>query len=88
MKKKMAILGLVGALLCSGVSVFAASGTCGHPSVTLYYGEETVYFSCPENHDNCTYSEVQLVEYATCHNCFVTFATGKRSVLSKNHKRY
>ncbi|MCM1120593.1 MAG: hypothetical protein NC543_14670 [bacterium] len=86
MKKRIAILGLAGALLCSGISAFAAAGQCGHPAVTLYYGEETVYPSCPDGNGNCKYSEVQLVEYATCHNCFVTFATGKRWTLSHKHE--
>lgn len=85
MKKKIAILGLAGALLFSGISAFAAADQCGHPAVTLYYGEETVSLPCPDRHKNCNYSEVQLVEYATCHSCFVTFATGKRWTLSSEH---
>ncbi|MCM1118116.1 MAG: hypothetical protein NC543_01980 [bacterium] len=84
MKKKMAILGLAGALLCSGISVFAASDQCGHPAVTLYYGEEYTYEKC-QMHDKCTVRKNYLVEYATCHSCFVSFPTRKTGPMEEMH---
>lgn len=85
MKKKFLLLGLVGAILCSGINAFAATDTpCGHPSVTLNYGTKEVLQTCYYN-SRCRLTVTYMVEYATCHSCFESFATGNTWIMNEYH---
>lgn len=87
MKKKILVFGLIGAMLCSGINAFAATGTpCGHPSVTLNYGTKKTSQTCYLD-AKCRVAVTYMVEYATCHSCFESFATGNTWIVDENHSR-
>ena len=72
MKRKLAIFGLAGVLLFSGISVSAATNGCGHPSTTTYYATENRNPKTCREHENCTKYEVHSIKAVVCHYCFVT----------------
>lgn len=87
MKKKILVLGLVGAMLCSGINAFAATdASCGHPSVTLNYGTKEGSQTCYLDAE-CRVAVTYMVEYATCHSCFESFATGNTWIVNEVHTK-
>ncbi|MCM1118967.1 MAG: hypothetical protein NC543_06365 [bacterium] len=72
MKRKLAFLGLAGVLLFSGISVSAASDTCGHPASTTYYTTVNKNYKECKEHENCQVYEIHGVKAYVCHYCGVT----------------
>ena len=72
MKRKLAIFGLAGVLLFSGISVSAATNECGHPSTTTYTGTVNKYPAKCSQHTDCTVYEVYGYKAVVCHKCFET----------------
>ena len=73
MKRKLAIFGMAGVLLFSGISVSAATNVCGHPSTTTYTGTVNKYPETCKEHANCTKYKVYGYKAVVCHSCGVTF---------------
>ena len=75
MKKRLAILGMSCIMLFSGLSVYAATGECRHPSSTRYYGQQKEKATCSVS--GCVAYRVFNVTADVCNYCGVTLKQEK-----------
>ena len=73
MKRKLAIFGLAGVLLFSGIGVSAATNECGHPSPATHTGTVKKDPEVCTEHVNCTKYKEYGYKALYCDSCEMTF---------------